>query len=403
MRESRIRLLALCYHYTEQLSYFDDWLDAFSTHPEFSTTVVNIAKLDAKRRVKAELARSDGVVLLHSTNGDTTVHLDRLAPVLAARRCPLLSFVGNEVNLPGAPIAEKRSAFERIRPDWIATQLLYEAGQYLFGDLASRGVVSIPHALNPEAFRPITNQASRPIDIGARAVRYPPHLGDDDRNRISDRFLQLGLAGKLIVDVSNKHFDRDGWATFLNQCKGTVSSEAGSWYIERDDATINAIRECLWKQKGGLKVASNSKLLRASHRIPPWARRAAARSLRALGFRYEYQGNKGTQAADIQRRFFADKPRSPFYGKCISSRHFDAIGTKTCQVMFRGRFNGILKADQHYLAVHPDFGNLDEILRRFSDIHERNAIVECAYEHIMAGHTYAHRMRQVANLLRSAG
>jgi hypothetical protein len=403
MRESQIRLLALSADYTDQLSYFDDWSDALQTYPEFDTTIVNIAAADAGRRINAALAHSDGIVLLHSTNGDTTIHLERHVAALSARRCPLVSFVGNEVNLPGSPIAGKRKVLGKIRPDWIATQLLQESGQFLFGDIAARGVVSIPHALNPKVFWPTSDPDARPIDIGTRVARYLPHLGDDDRNRIADRFIQLGNEGKLTVDISNRRFDRADWADFLNRCKGTVSSEAGSWYLERDDATVNAIRDFTRKQSRGVEIANDSALLRIGYRSPRWLRRAAARVFSALGGRYEYQTiAEPHHDADIQTQFFSGKARPAFYGKCISSRHFDAAGTKTCQIMFRGRFNDILEADRHYLAVDHDFANLDDVLRRFADAGERRVIVERTYDHVMAGHTYAHRMHQLGGLLRSA-
>jgi hypothetical protein len=252
-------------------------------------------------------------------------------------------------------------------------------------------------------FRPASDPDVRPIDIGTRVARYLPHLGDDDRNRIADRFVQLGNEGKLKVDISDRRFDRAGWADFLNRCKGTVSSEAGSWYLERDDATVNAIRDFTRKQSGGVEIANDSALMRFGYRRPRWVRRAAARVFSALGGRYEYQTiAEPHHDADIQAQFFTGKARPAIYGKCISSRHFDAAGTKTCQIMFRGRFNDILEADRHYLAVDHDFANLDDVLRRFADAGERRAIVERAYEHVMAGHTYAHRMRQLGGLLRSA-
>ncbi|MGB6445516.1 MAG: glycosyltransferase [Xanthobacteraceae bacterium] len=70
--------------------------------------------------------------------------------------------------------------------------------------------------------------------------------------------------------------------------------------------------------------------------------------------------------------------------------------------MVRGRFNDILDADKHYLAIAEDFSDLDDALRRFSDLSVRRAIIEDAYAHVSASHTYAHRMRQVAGILRGA-
>src|SRR5581483_10314462 len=101
MRESRIRLLVLHADYTAQLSYYDDWRDALKDHPGFDTIAVDIMSRDAGGRIRRALPDVDAVVLLHSTNADTTAHLEAHGSLLADRRVPLLAFVGNEVNLPG--------------------------------------------------------------------------------------------------------------------------------------------------------------------------------------------------------------------------------------------------------------------------------------------------------------
>src|SRR6185312_764494 len=147
LAESRIRLLVLHADYTDRLSYYDDWLDAFTSSELFSVVSVDIVSSGARAGIRAALEDVDAIVLLHSTNGDTTAYLEPHVAMLADRRQPLLTFVGNEVNLPGSPISDKRNVFARLRPQWVATQLLLEAGEYLFGDVADH-VVSIPHALN---------------------------------------------------------------------------------------------------------------------------------------------------------------------------------------------------------------------------------------------------------------
>ncbi len=402
MRDSRLRVLVLHAQYTTRLSYYDDWLDTFRDAPEFATTAVNIVPRGAAAEVRKGLAEVDAVVLLHSTNGDTTVYLEPLAATLAARTVPLLTFVGNEVNLPGSPIADKRRVLALFRPDFIATQLLHEAGEYLWGDLAARRVVAIPHGLNPAAFRPERAASDRPIDIGARLVKYLPHLGDEDRNRLMDHFTALGREGRLNVDISDERYDRPGWADFLNRCKGTVSTEAGSWYIERDDATVNAIRARVLADAPGFVIANDSPLRRLGHKLPWWMRAVLRRVLRAGPLRHEALVNEGLSHEEILSTFFAGKPRAPVYGKCISSRNFDAIGTKTVQIMFRGRFNDILEADRHYIALDDDFANLEDALARFADPTERAAIADEAHALVMSRHTYAHRMTELHDILTAA-
>jgi spore maturation protein CgeB len=401
VRESRIRLLVLYAQYTNLLSYNDDWLDAFTSHPEFETKAVDIVSADgAALRSAAE--NVDAIVLLHSTNGDTTSYLEPFASILAERRVPLLSFVGNELNLPGSPISAKRYVLGKIRPDWVATQMLEHAGRFLFGDLVNKSVISIPHALNPDVFRPTRRLDDRATDIGVRAARYLPHLGDDDRNRLIDAFARLGAAGRLKIDISDRRFNRAGWSSFLNSCRGTVATEAGSWFLERDDARVNAIRDYVRKNsRGGLLIANDSPLRKFGHRLPSWTRVALRRFLRSGPIRHEALVNELISFDDIYQRFFAGRERAPVYGKCISSRHFDAIGTKTCQIMFYGRFNDILEPNRHYLVLQSDFSDLDDVLRRFSDLSIRRNIVEEAYAHVLSSHTYAHRMRQVAKTLAS--
>jgi spore maturation protein CgeB len=55
----------------------------------------------------------------------------------------------------------------------------------------------------------------------------------------------------------------------------------------------------------------------------------------------------------------------------------------------------VLAPDEHYISVRKDRSNLDEAVRRFRDEGYRQTIVERAYEHVMANHTYAHRVRSV--------
>ena len=394
MRESRLKTLVLFARYTTRLSYYDDWLDAFSTAPDFAVSKLNICDRDAGRRLRQLVKEVELIVLLHSTNGDTTIYLEPLATALQDRTGLLLSFVGNELNLPGSPIAAKRRVLRAIEPDVIASQLPVEAGEYLFGDLARLKVISLPHGLNPDVFRPRTPQRDRPIDIGVRAVRYPPHLGDEERNRLHACFESHAFNPSLIVDIGTQRLTRREWAAFLNRCKGTVSSEAGSWYLERDDATVEAIRAYTARQfaSKGLMIPNDSPLRRLAHKLP-WPIRAALRHIMRGGpIRHESTVNETLPFDEVFERFFAGRPRCPVYSKCISSRHFDAIGTGTVQIMLSGRYNDILTPDRHYIALALDYSNITDVMERFADVSYREAIANEAHQHVMAEHTYASRL-----------
>ncbi|MFP5376671.1 MAG: hypothetical protein ACLGIO_07825, partial [Acidimicrobiia bacterium] len=89
---------------------------------------------------------------LHSTNGDSIADLSRCRGALDRRRGPLVVFVGNELNLPAVPLAPKIALLADLGAEIVATQVLQEAGEWLYGGRTSAKVVSLPHALNPEAF-----------------------------------------------------------------------------------------------------------------------------------------------------------------------------------------------------------------------------------------------------------
>lgn len=398
-----IRTAVLYADYTTRLSYYDDWLDAFQQSSHYDVTPINICGKGAEEAVRKAVRDADLIVLLHSTNGDTTIYLEPFSAILAERRGKLLAFIGNEVNLPGSPIAAKRDVLARIMPDFIGTQLLLEAGEFLWGDLVRNRVVALPHALNPAAFTIRNDTADRPIDIGVRAVRYLPYLGDDDRNRLHDLFQHHDFAPDIRVDISSDRFDRDGWATFLNCCKGTVSSEAGTWFIERDDATIEAIRRWVMQRAGGrLVIANDSVLRRIGHKLP-WRVRALARRVMSRGYiRHESTINEELDFDEIYQAFFAGRPIPAVHGKCISSRHFDAIGAGTCQILLEGRYNDLLQADVHYISLQKDYANIGEVMRRFGDEAERRKIISAARDHALAHHTYVHRMDEIFRIVSEA-
>jgi hypothetical protein len=396
-----VRTLVLTLAYPSRTSYYDDWADAFRASRVFDATIGNIFDPGERRRIARSIGDWEAIVVLHSCTADSLMYAAPLAAALKHRRGKLVSFVGNELNLPWAPLGEKIAWLNDVAPDVVATQVLEEAGAWLYAETGAR-VISVPHALNPEIFRARTPQAERRIDIGARSFRYLAYIGDDDRNRIYDFFAANPFEPKLALDFSTEHrFDRAGWAAFLNSCKATIATEAGSWYLDRDDATVRAIRDfaAARANRPGLTIRADSPLRRVAHRLPYRVRAALGAALRTGPVRYEAFEAEALDPVEIHGRFFAGKPRAPVYAKCISSRHFDAIGTKTLQIMFPGRYNDILRAGEHYLALDPDFSNARDCLEALRDTGLRERIAEAALAHVMAGHTYKHRLAALAEAL----
>jgi hypothetical protein len=394
-RDSRIRTVVLTVRYGVRASYYEDWLDAFAASRLFSTTSYNLFNRRERRAAMRALEQAELVVALHSCSADTLEFILPLRQALEGRRGRFLMFVGNEYNLPWAPLGEKRRFMREVVADWAVTQLPLEAGQYLYADCA-RGVLALPHAANETVFRRDKPDAARPIDLGGRSFRYPVFLGDDDRNRVYDMFAGLGPAAGLRVDISTEsRLDRPGWAAFLNDCRGTVGTEAGTWFIERDDETALAIRDFLRGRSKAPTIRADG-LLHTAARHLPYAVKAGLRAVLARSsLRHEAFDASEDDFAEVQARFFEGKPHCPAYSKCISSRHFEAAATGTCQILVRGRFNDILEADRHYIGLDPDLGNASEALARFRDPAERQRIAEAAHQAVLDAHTYRHRLAEL--------
>ena len=274
-----------------------------------------------------------------------------LRHALKARRGRLLVFVGNEYNLPWSRLSDKREFLRSVGADWVGTQLPLEAGEWLYDDTGAK-VLALPHAANEREFRRDKPDEARRIDLGARSFRYPIYLGDDERNRVYDLFARLGPEAGLRVDISNdRRLDRAEWAAFLNDCRGTVGSEAGTWYLERDDRTALAIREFLHGRSAGPTIQADGWLHAAVRRLPYGAKAGLKALLRRSPLKHEAFDPDDNDFAEVRSRFFAGLPRCPAYSKCISSRHFEAAATGTCQLLVEGRYNDILIAGEHYIPV----------------------------------------------------
>lgn len=405
MNFSKVKTLVLFARVTDKLSYYDDWLDAFSGYKGFDATCLNIANERNIALLDKTIGDFEFIALLHSTNGGGVSYLKPYKNILAKRKGTLLAFVGNEVNLPQVSIRDKIDFIRDIEAEFIGTQLPLEAGQWLYGECEKSRVVPLPHALNPDVFKPVIPEEDRKIDFGVRSNRYLPHIGDDDRERLFSFFRDNTFSPPLSVDISTtSRYDRGGWADFLTRCRGTLSNEAGTYYLERDDKTVREIQKFIEERAASRNrriIADNLHLPALWHILPRRAREWAKKILKPFGIISKRESYYSVGFGEIFERFFKGYKKPPFYSKAISSRHFDAIGTKTCQVMFEGSFNGILKADEHYIALKGDFSNIDDVIRRFRDTSYRKAMTDRSYDYVMEEHTYAHRMKAVTGYIKN--
>ena len=399
-----MKTLVLYSSYTDQMSYFDDWVDAFKEHPNYHSECVNVFNtLSEYANICKKIEKAELIVIHHSMNADTLKYIHPFINALKNRKGKLVSFVGNEVNLPTISMAAKIKNLQDIEPDIIATQLLQEAGEWLYQNCTKSKVVSLPHALNPKAFFSSKDLEQRKIDIGTRSARYGVYVGDNDRNNIIKFFEEnsqkLGISVDLgLATTSQKRFNREEWAIFLSSCKATLSTEASSFYLEKDDRLVNQIQNYL-KSKSKKIVLPNETFVRKLYRmvIPSVIRKSIIFLLKE---KLVEVGNldEGCDFNEIYEKFFSKTQRCPAYSKAISSRHFDAIGTKTLHII-PGRYNDILRPGEHYFELKHDLSNLAELVDLLKNPAFLNKITNRTYEYIMEKHTHKDRLDTLLNFL----
>ena len=387
--------------YGHRASYYDDWVEAYSGMDLFDCQILNLMTIKPED-LSTRIEEYDLVILLHSATGDTLDYLTPLQSVLAGRKRPkLLAFVGNEFNSPYTPLEKKIAALKACRADVIATQLLEEAGRYIYQSTGAK-IVSLPHALNPAAFDTGKPYDKRGIDVGMRSFRYPPYLGDNDRNRIIDYFIEHGPGLGLVQDISTiKRFTPDKWGKFLGNCKTVLSTETGSWYLQPDDSLVTTVYSHIRKNRSGMVMSEDNRLRRLVRYLPAAIKSPLMYLIKNGPLKYDVFEDEKLDFDEIYEHFFKTAEKCPVYSKAISSRHFEAMGTRACQIMFPGRYNDIMVADEHYLALDPDFSNISDVVDKLRDEAIWTGIVDQAYQLVMDQHTYAHRAKQTYDIVQS--
>lgn len=335
----------------ERLSYVLDWLDAFRASSRLAVELCDVNDAIAYRAGLRRLGRFPLAIVLHSAAGDNLERLRKAESAFQTRAGKLVVFIGNEYDLMPDKIGFARAT----EADLIATQLPLTSAQWLYAEARRSTVIAAPPGLNPALYRDLGRR--RDTDIGFRGDLYDKMfaLGDVERSGILSYFALHSQALGLSQDIAFERYPRAQWCEFLNRCRGVVGAESGTYYLERDDHTRVGVSEYL-------------------------------------------ASRPDASFAEVFDRFFRDYP-DPVTGKAISSRHFEPVGTKTCQILLEGYYNGILMPDKHFISLKKDYSNIDDVLRRFKDPEYRGAMVDRTYEYVMNSHTYRHRVESILDVV----
>lgn len=192
----------------------------------------------------------------------------------------------------------------------------------------------------------------RTIDIGYRAWRAAPWLGRHGylKKIIADVFEKKASEAGLKVDISTRDEDTffgDEWYKFLLKCKYTIGVEGGASILDKD-GTIKAKTDRYMKE------------------------------------------NPNASYEEIESACFAglDGTLNLF---AISPRHLEACATRTCQILVKGSYNGILIPMKHYIEINPDLSNLDKVLDIVKEDRLRLEIVDNAYRDIVESQNYTYQ------------
>lgn len=77
--------------------------------------------------------------------------------------------------------------------------------------------------------------------------------------------------------------------------------------------------------------------------------------------------------------------------RALSPRHLEAVVTRTFQVLVEGDYCGVLEAGAHYQPVGRDLADMDAALDRSRDLTHAKAMVDRAYDEIVASGRYSWR------------
>jgi hypothetical protein len=192
----------------------------------------------------------------------------------------------------------------------------------------------------------------RPLDVVYRATHLPywyGHLGQL-KHLVGERARLQAKAHGLKADISTQTEDAvlgDEWFDFLAAGRVVVGSESGSGVLDARGEVQASIRAYL-------KESPSATFEEVAAQMP--------------------------KAWDSDRM------------GVIGPRHFEAVITKTCQVLVSGTYDGVLVAGRHYVPVRPDLTDLGDALQAASDPGAASEMAERTYEEIYRSGGYTYRV-----------
>lgn len=185
--------------------------------------------------------------------------------------------------------------------------------------------------------------AEREIVLGYRGRELPFRVGDLGwhKSEIGRQFKPAAMARGIPCDIETNEdarFHGGGWFDFIRRCQVHLGTPSGSNVFDFDGSLHEYVRRA-WER--------NQKIT-------------------YLDVREKIQ--RHTVGFDMGQ---------------ISPRVFEAVACRTALALMRGSYSGVLKPDEHYVAVSPDYSNINEVLDRILDTPAMQAMADRAYDHVI--------------------
>jgi hypothetical protein len=196
--------------------------------------------------------------------------------------------------------------------------------------------------------------SKRRIDIGYRARELSAYMGRaaKEKTAIGEEFKRRAAGRDLVLDIETTEGARlygDAWYRFLGDCRGCLGVEAGVSVFDLEGVVYERYEEL----RNELPSASFDQMAeRLAPVMDPWEDR--------------------------------------IYYRTISPRHFEAAAFRNCQILFKGRYSGILEAWAHYIPLEKDWSNLDEVLDAFRSVDARKKMTERCHQGLIQSGRYSY-------------
>ena len=203
-----------------------------------------------------------------------------------------------------------------------------------------------------QLFHDVLPPSQRPILIGYRArvlpVKYG-QLGFDKVNigKIVKSFCdEHGINNDINWTEESRIYGED-WYKFMMSCRAMLGSESGSNVFDWEGSLVKTVSQ------------------------------------------YKSQF-KNVKDDEIYETFIRPIELDGVMNQ-VSPRIFEAIATRTVLVLFEGDYSGVVKAGVHFISVKKDGSNLNEVMELLHDGTYSDAIVERAYQDVIASGKYSYQ------------